>query len=275
MSENPKMKMPEYSMWNDLVKQDIVRAFQPMFKRGWYVDVNTNKITWDEVQTVDAAMWIHARSDRRTNCDFFHSIFKYLGFIPTWCLNCWKVVARPRNLWECYQLMLLQHDLVENNDLNKEEYYAKCGPEERHYVHGNWGGYFYNRTKSDGFARYKQIRALVDERISKDMPVIFKRFCTEFEMGTGPSWKYEQPKHAKEIETLLEEIVDVPKQVHDAHPEYLKQHNISRWIEWAWDRGDSTVLLFTGGKPLVKPVHTYHKEMTEKDKENLIKLARK
>jgi hypothetical protein len=262
-------EIPKRDILKELLDLDLlIRPIQGFLKSGkWFHDPITHKITWYEKLEWESANWIHAKSDIRRSCAFLQAIAGCHGFIHSWCLNCWKVVVRPRNLFEAYQLMVIQHELLENNPVNPEDYYAKTGPEIRDYVFGHWGGYFYNRSKSDGLARYRQVRELVNKRISPEIPVILKRYCTEYELTYGPSWKYEQPKGAKEKEELLDAYVTPPSQIQDPIPPYyLKLYHFSKWVERAYANGDPTALFFTGGKPLAKPVHTYHQELKVTDK---------
>jgi hypothetical protein len=199
--------------------------------------------------------WVHVNQDPERECDRLEMIEKACQFIPTKCLNCWKVVVRPRTLLELFQLYNIQ--VLMNQD---EDVYCKCGIEiDRPFVHALYGGYFYNDSKKEGLKRYKQIRELVDENISPDVSVILKKFCSEFELKYGNSKGYNQPQSAKLWEKLFDEHVPkfLPK---NEQFDLLVRDVMDRWIQFAEMFADPTVLMFNEQQHLYTPLQTYHDE---------------
>ena len=156
---------------------------------------------------------------------------------------------------------------------------SKCGIETRPFVHGNYGAYWYNNSREEGFER--------KESLLKDfpkIPTILKRGCTEFEMSHGPSDRWRQPKRIQRLEKKLDEIIVhvcrenagvVKEEDGKPSPWYINEHVKRRWIEFAYDRGDPTYKLFTRGQPLMKPVITYDRELENGCQvDKLIKLAK-
>jgi hypothetical protein len=198
-------------------------------------------------------------------CTEYHKYFSgteaRLGFIHSYCHDCWKVVVKPKNVKQLMELCDLQADM---------QYPAKCGIEIRPFVPRLYGGYFYNRSKEQGLECLKKIKRIVREKIDPTMPVLLKRGCTEFEMRFGPSDKWEiQPDQLKFEEEFKKVYVkDIPEQME--MPAYLKSHIKTRWLYWAAQHYDNTYKEYTGGVSLIDECNyvTYHKEV-EKSSANV------
>lgn len=196
--------------------------------------------------------WIQVRSDKEMNCALWHHIwFIYFEFIPSYCLNCWKVVVRPRTLKELFALYELQEDVAMGRA-------CKCGIEIRDTVPAPYGGYFYNNSLEEGQECYRQVRWAVDHSLSPETSVILKRGCTEFELKHPQSntWPAADSKQL-EFEATLNGLFAMPPPF-KGQPQYLINHIITKWIEHAYKYGDETYKLYTGGRPLYPPVVTYH-----------------
>lgn len=202
--------------------------------------------------------WHYINSRRDMNCDWFHDISKMFGFIPTRCLNCWKVVVRPRTLQELFKLQGLMVSMVDEDP----ECYCKCGIELRPWVFGNYGGYFYQTSKEAMQERYKQVRQLVTEKIDPAVQVIPKRYCSEFERDFGPSDQYKRTDEDDHWEELIKEHCHMVQYPH-TQPDLAIQRTIHEWFKHAWNVGDPTVLIYTEGKPLVRPVVAYYPEQED------------
>ena len=195
--------------------------------------------------------WIHTRQDKDEECGPYHTMFKAFGFIPTPCLSCWKVVVKPRTIVELFKLYNLQVDL------NRQ---CKCGIEQwRPYVNPLYGGYFYNESKEEGFERYHEVRQSVDEQISPDVPVVLKRFCTEFELRFGDSKGYQQPKMAKKWEAMMDKWYVRYPSCKEQSP-LIVIDIMERWIHFAMRYGDPTVKEINNGEFLYPSPRTYHEE---------------
>lgn len=184
--------------------------------------------------------WIHVNQGKY-QCKNLMRIASGAKFVPSPCLDCYKTVVRPHNVKQLIALLELMEEL---------QYQSKCGVEERPYVFGNYGGYFYSRGLEAGQARSREVKPLIHERIG-EMPVYLKRFCTEFEMNLcpGKSGTYEQTDAQKKMEKKLFHRMDM-KLYGDLQPDDLKELLVARWIRMAYSWGDITSLEFNNGEPL-------------------------
>ena len=245
--QNPNLYR-ELNAWNMIPRMDA----GGMLGHGRYVDVETKKLHKFPAIDVDPN-WIYTNPNPDLLCMEYHAIVKGFGFIPKKCLDCYKVVVTPRSFHELMLLYELELEMVEENP----RCWCKCGTEERPFVPRNYGGYFYTRGIDGGRARYKTVREKVSEKINPKVSVILKRYCTEFELRFGESDKYQQPEGAKEIEDYFWQNVDIMTGARK-QPEFVIQHTIQNWMEFAWARGDMTVVLYNNNQPLFPPPVTYH-----------------
>lgn len=248
------------ALYEELKGRDLIAAIEPMLKAGVLELRHSDgkvvpcmlKHTWD-------TLWLHHRPSYRHNCFiwkdviFENVIMRVLPptrrFVPSSCMDCYKVVVRPRTLKELFTLAQVQYEL---------DHASKCGIEVRHSVRGNYGGYFYNRGLAEGKACYEMVRKAVDERISPEITVLLKRSCTEMEHGVGPSDVWAVTPEQQHFEQLIESrfAMDIPVLVQQNH---LKEHVQRRWIEEAYKFGDPTVDEYIDG-PLFEEYVTYHEE---------------
>lgn len=242
-------------MYEAIQGRDIVDVLTPLLNDGWYIDMNTGKVTCSTGIKWDVP-WIYPNPDPNMHCIFNFNLFEVARFVPRYCRNCFKVVVRPRTVAQLIRLKeLMETKFVENG------LYCKCGIEERNYVHGNYGGYIYNRGITKGKDAFKTIGELLgnDDKLY-NVDFILKRGCTEMELKLGPTKKYVVPSWAGEMEDKIMEVVELPKK-NPATPKFLADHVIRKWLEFAWDRGDKTCLEFSDGIPIFpNQIDTYHKE---------------
>lgn len=196
--------------------------------------------------------WDHVNHDQGMKCHIFQSLFRHHGFIPTYCLDCWKVVVKPRTLQELYILRDIQRSMAELDP----ECYCKCGIEQRGYVPGIYGGYFYNRSRQQGEERYEQLKKTMS------FPIILKRYCTEFEIKLGDSGSYNQPKIAREKEALFLKMLDPSLLTNPAQPAEFKEHVYHQWQLYGWKFGTpedrrQIELDWNDGEPLHRMPRTY------------------
>jgi hypothetical protein len=179
-------------------------------------------------------------------CTEYHMFFSgagaRLGFIHSFCHECYKVVVRPRTVKQLFQLCDLQEKMT---------YSAKCGIELRPSVPTLYGGYFYNRGLDAGRECLKTVKKEVRSKIDPSMKVILKRGCTEFEQRFGASDKWEiDPGQLKFEEEFLKVYVkDIGPKIE--MPPYLKSHVKTRWLHWAAQNYDQTYKEFTNGASLI------------------------
>lgn len=190
-------------------------------------------------------------------CTEYHKYFSgngaAIGFIHSYCHDCYKVVVKPRTVTQLFQLCDLQKEMGHP---------AKCGIEIRKFVPCLYGGYFYNRSLDAGRECLRKVKKAVRTQIDPSMGVILKRGCTEFEMRFGPSDKWKVlPEQLKFEEAFREVYVkDMPNSME--MPDYLKSHIKTRWLHWAAQHYDKTYKDFTNGISLIGECDyvTYHKE---------------
>jgi len=252
------------NLLNELLLKDYIRKLEPLFRMGWHLRPEDGKLALiPGHHGIDhGTNWIHTNPDPERRCRFYQLIFEHCDFVPLKCMNCWKVVVRPKSLLQLLKLYELQERLAEENP----KCWSKCGWEDRPWVSGNYGGYFYCSSKAVGWQRYQTVRKGVDEYIGKHVDVLLKRFCTEFEVRSGDSAKYQRPKEADIMETSIFEGSYIER-LANPQPESLKDHIMSEWILNAYSIGDPTAIFYNNNKPLYTPVHRYEGEF-EKEVSN-------
>ena len=256
----------------NLTSRDIIEWCRPLLEtNAYHLRAGDGKL----ICTTHPAWntpWHHVKQMMGLNCFLWHqlmfnNIFPRIPggekWVPAGCHNCFKVVVRPPTLKALHALLALQLELDRP---------SKCGCEIRPQVHGNWGGYFYNWGMDAGIQCYKDIRKAVSEwdGLGKDVPVILKRACTEFEMKIPNSHEWEIQPGQIEAESVITNLVEYEQNYspQSAH-QLIKVHRM--WIEHAFSVGDPTYAEFTDGQPLFKPYVTFHHLAEEKP----IKLANK
>lgn len=163
----------------------------------------------------------------------------------------------PRNVRELFDLYELQRETGVP---------CKCGIELRKTDQRLYGGYFYCQGLEEGQERYKQVRELVDERLSPETRVILKRYCTEYEIGDGSDIGFGASDKLPEMtdeEKALEDLALAnfpPAGFGSPQPDHIIANTMMEWINHAWKHGDETYKEFTGGNPLFPSVVTYHKK---------------
>jgi hypothetical protein len=239
-----------------LVRFDVVGIFADLLRSGWYIPPETGKMTPGQQGLRWDVPWVYVHPDPRRLCDLYTEIFNRCMFVPTPCLNCWKVVVKPRTVRELMDLLIVMSVYSSSDEYPNR--WCKCGIEKRSYVPQNYGGYFYCDSKASGLSRYDEVRELVSRQISPDVPVILKRYCTEFELKLGPTDTYKRPEIASAIEHEIFECIDRQKPNVPQSPMIIR-HVIREWAEFAWERGDPTAAsTFNGGQPYYSNVVTYH-----------------
>lgn len=243
-------------------KGDIIGLFREGLERaGYRVEEESQMINCTFVTPWDYE-WHHVRLATNVDCHLWHRVmFELMGkqWVPTGCQNCYKVVIKPRTLKELFATLDLQ------KRLNMP---SKCGIETRPSVFGNYGGYWYNTGLDEGLKCYSKVKAAaLADPLLKDLigladedgcptKLILKRGCTEFEHKLGASDRWESSPEQQKLEGRIANVFvrRVPRKL---QPEYILEHIHSKWIEFAWDRGDPTVFEFTQ-KPIYPPYIVYH-----------------
>ncbi len=262
----------EYDV-RQMVKFDLIGKLKTLLNKGGYVlRPEDGKIVIAIPSKVYDGPWIYTRPDPDKNCALWHRVlFNLVEVFPTKCLDCWKVVVRPKTVKQLIALLEVQETLYPG--------FCKCGIEVRKYVHGNYGGYFYNSSKEEGLESYRIVRALVDEHLSTGVDVTLKRYCTEFELKFGPSNEIEATlergffinDEGKTVTVPTRDEIDIwegiVENAFDLHseqspqPGIVKMHVVKGWFERAYEIGDKTCLEFSNGEAFFTKPITYHEEI--------------
>jgi hypothetical protein len=247
-------------------KRDFLSKFLAHNQGYWYRD--DGKIDHHRRMHPDPP-WCYIKPVTLQNCHFYHKILFNVIYqtkkVPIYCQeHCWKVVLAPRDLQE---LMALRFFMI---DMNRP---SKCGSEtERDNSNKLWGGYFYNTSMEEGLACFDTIKKRLDPGIEYDrevmgsrvkvkiypeMPMIFKRACTEFELNVGPSdkwgWDEEQAEFERfAMDSFVMDFYNFEQGDQQLAPLFLK------WIHHAFRLGDETYKLFTNDNDLFAKCVTYH-----------------
>lgn len=259
-----------YSVYDHLKAHDVLGQLKALLEgNGYKLRLADGKLEMKNPQMAYETPWIHVRHLNGFNCQLWHQIvFNLISlklpanerFVPRRCQECWKVVVRPRTLQQLFNLLEIQKRLDRP---------AKCGIEPRESVHGLYGGYFYNTSKDKGLECYAAVCAALAENEhtrpllteidgnGKTTRVLLKRACTEYEHNVGPSNLWRVTDEQNFIEDLVERYV-VADEMNLVQPDHVKWNIQRRWIEWAWQNGDETYSLYTGGVPIYPAYETYH-----------------
>ena len=235
-----------------LDKLDLITPIKPALKNG---KLKISFPAWDSI-------WIYTHPDFASRCLLYHHVFfEEYKHIHSYCRNCYKVVVKPRNIVEQFNLYEIQREIG---------CACKCGMEVRHTTNNLWGGYFYNRGLEAGREKYREVRELVNKHLSPETPVILKRYCTEFELGPdglGPSDKTpDVTPEERQWELEVEAMFPNNNGMGGGQPIPVQAYVMKNWIHYAFEKHDETYLELTGGVPLMPPYVMYHKDIEEEMK---------
>ena len=222
---------------------------------GYHLRLEDGKFVPNGVSVGWDAPWVYVQTVSDARCDIYHKVFfNILKMVPSYCRNCWKIVVRPQNLIELFDLYEFQREMGVP---------CKCGIEKRPTVDGLYGGYFYTKSKEQGLERYKEVRKLVNKHLSPKTEVVLKRYCTEFEIGPGslgPSDKL--PEQTPEEIDLENQILDQFPRIGfgTKQPDFIVAGVMLEWIKYDYQNGQKKHKTFTKGSPLFRSTVKYHKE---------------
>ncbi|MFA9408743.1 MAG: hypothetical protein ACERKJ_07890, partial [Candidatus Dadabacteria bacterium] len=235
------------------VTSDVTRVLAPLQGHGYHWDPSTQTLKNQGVKTIGLETpWCHAIGTHTKNCLLDHHIaFKFYKIIPPACLECWKVVATPNTFAQLMQMEKLQRDLT---------YPCKCGIELRDYTPKHYGSYFYNDSLDEGRDKYEKVRKLCDEEIEggKDINVLLKRGCTEFEIEKGPSPFWHMTKEEERVYDIIVAYVCNERNL-GRQPELAKKHIKVVWALWAHANGDMSYQPWNNNESLFPDYVKYHK----------------
>lgn len=245
---------PEFESYAQLNRINFYRHMPADWKAKHYINVKTHKITSNDYGNWES-VWDYVNNDpkRETYCVHAQNFAKAYNMVPPFCVSCWKVVAKPRKLSELFRLCDLMYAMGKED----EAVWCKCGTEHRSYVPGIYGGYFYTDSKSDGLKRLVKVRSIID------MPVVLKRYCTEFERALGDSIDTEerQPEDAKELQDFFFAHLGQSETI-GQQARLIKLEVYQGWIDFGWKFGspeDRKEIedTYNDGKPLYPKPRTY------------------
>lgn len=185
--------------------------------------------------------WLNTKVDSRRHCFKWHRIyFNFYGLIPSGCMNCFKLVVRPRTLKELFVLRDLQAKQVQDPDFVA----CKCGIERRANVKVKalYGGYYYmplEATMAERKSLARKIKLEVRGELGIQYTPFLKRGCTEMEAGAGSSESWEYDEKDRMFEDILESTWVIPK-IPLPEPTVLRPSIMKRWILWAAENSDPT-----------------------------------
>lgn len=250
----------ENYFWELHDKNIIGRLARLFTEAGYFIRREDGKIFTDRYRLLGDSVWHYTKVNDGDDCYRWHHVmFKFLGFVPSQCQECYKIVVRMNKIEQLFALLDLQIELGRP---------SKCGIEERDFVECLYGGYFYNRGLDEAIANYRIIKPRIEENpilapildevdpcgLPKNF--VIKRGCTEFEKACGRSDQWSITDEQLKWEELVNEYV-APIEFQDLPPHVINDMHW-RWILYAAKNGDSTYKKFTGGKPINTPVVIYH-----------------
>ncbi len=262
------------SLLDSLVDFDVIETFKPLISSGggWYIHPKTKKISpmmpgldWER-------NWMFVNPDPARTCDLFQQIVVRANFIPSFCLDCWKVVVKMHTVAQLMKHWHWQKDFTNDPAFRHKSRFCKCGIEERKWVFYQYGAYFYCGTKEQMLERHQQVLEGLQDCFGaknvKTFPgayrkgyieVIGKRYCTEFEIKLGPSDEYKRPIAADIFEEKIMANFDREK-INPRQSDAMIEHILKQWLIFAWDRGDPTAMQFNSNKPYYSEPVTYHNQ---------------
>lgn len=261
------------SFVDQMINFDIIDKLKDQLGSKKLINPQTGKIAEiEQLRTLGFDdPWIYTNPDKKRHCHWYTMVANRMGYPPPQCQECWKVVSRPRTLKELFLTLEMQYRMVEEDP----DCWCKCGIEVRPWTNWNYGAYFYNDSLEQGREKWERVRKWTDKMVSEDVKVILKRSCTEFErrMGDTRTWdkrfKPENNPMVAQWEKMVEHSCHIEEKPQIIQPDYVKKHVFAKWIQFAWDRNDPSLLELNDGRPLLPPLVTYHDDL-----EKAYKLAK-
>ena len=252
--------------YEDIQKADLIEPLMEDFRRG-IAEVKGDKIVFDFKQTSPDTPWYFHTIEKERNCTLWHKIvFDRYGILPRQCMHCWKIVARPKNLDELFELNKLQEEMLLPSktgvDIRASETYK-----------GIYLGFWYCPLGDFAQARelYKEVKRKVRGALSLDTPVILKRGCTEMENAFGPSHEWVYTPEMRFMEDLINSTVEVEDRK-PPQPSVVKNRVVAFWILYAHRMGDKCAAKYIRNFPYSMgsiPTSTYH-DVVPKIKEEFV-----
>lgn len=263
-------------MWRDLLfhNEAFDNGVQSLLRSGqMYINHETGLIEARNQSMDYNANWLFfGYTTSLRDCSLWHHVMfnHFNGLVPEFCrFRCYKVVVNVRNFLEAMQFYgAILAAPAHRADLMP--LHGKIGIDERYYTNGHFNGFIYCDGHKDALNKYKVVRELVDELIptGRDIPIIVKRSCTEFEKRHGPTDNEFWQTMTEDEYELQHRIEDIFKSelVSAVQPDWLKNKIITRFVKWANTVGDKTWVDYFGGTDfLTMKAVTYHNQTERKE----------
>ena len=114
----------------------------------------------------------------RGGCSRHKTVFDRFKVIPEYCFDCYKVTIGPRTVMELFKIFLLFDRLKLPNDNPR-----KCIVEVRPGISGTYKGFIYCQSLNEANEILSIVQTIVDEIVSKEIPIVVKRGCSEFQIA--------------------------------------------------------------------------------------------
>jgi hypothetical protein len=259
MQSNPKLYTTmKYHGWAAaMAKKDYYQLFMPLTQLGYAWDSDSTRMkAMGEGYMSAETPWVHVMGTPFKNCGLDHHVtFNTYNIIPPKCLNCWKTVVTPNSFKQLMELKAIEEQMGVP---------CKCGIELRDYTPKHYGGYFYDNSLEEGRLKYEMVRKAVDDNMSdgKDVGVILKRGCTEYEMLKGPSHMWHNTRDEEQMLELIDSFVDY-RRGNNKQNHLVQNHVQLKWMLWAHMQGDMTYKEWNGGESLFPDYVKYHEQPLE------------
>ena len=231
--------------YTDLKKNTITKRIYSLLDKGILYRRKDGKFKYRRTdQMAFNTPWIHIKSTLNRKCDLWTLYVNHFNVIPEGCLNCWKIVARPKNFDEAVRF---------KNLMVGWNFPSKIGCEPRKFVPAHWGAYFYNDDMMEAITKFQIIRKGMDE-IDPNNSVILKKGCSEFEQKYGDSrmWKG-NPEFEKRLNDYFAWDFKVLHQ-----PDEAIESVMMDWYEFAHSVGDMSYLPHNNGELLFPKPYVYY-----------------
>ncbi len=196
-------------------KELVERMVILLGKAGAVPSTSNGKIVYNPTHNW-GGNWVVIRYADKNCTLWLNLVFNFISkllpaqkrFIPSECMECWKVVVRPENYDELLELKGLMEDM---------DFQSKLGIETRPEVDALYGAYFYNNSREEGLEKLDLVRfGLTGTR----MKAFLKRGCSEYERDFGPSQDWHEIEGQKDIEAEVEKTIELDNY---HHPQSIRE----------------------------------------------------
>lgn len=109
-------------------------------------------------------------------CKRHKVVFDKFNIIPEYCFNCYKVTLYPRTVLELIKVFILFNKINLPNDNMR-----KCIVELRPEISGTYKCFIYCKSLGEASMVMDNVRLMVDNNLSEELPIVIKRGCSEYE----------------------------------------------------------------------------------------------